>query len=81
MGKRSRKHRRNVPARSFEPESRYGFAHVLLVNAIAWAVLLLIPFIVGKLFAGHGADIYPFYVVLGLCFTVGSVLDYSLDRI
>ncbi|HUT04694.1 MAG TPA: hypothetical protein VM163_12480 [bacterium] len=66
---------------SFGSGSRYGFGHVLLVNAIAWAVLLLIPFIVGKLFTGHGADIYPFYAVLGLCFTVGSLLDCSLDRI
>ena len=81
MGKRNRKHKSNVAATSPERRSWYGFTHVLLVNAIGWAVLLLIPFVVGKSFAGHGADIYPFYGVLGLCFTVGSVLDYSLDRI
>ena len=52
----------------------------MLANVIGWAVFLFVPFIVGKSFVGHGADIYPFFSLLGLGFTAGTILDYTLDN-
>jgi len=81
MGKRSKKQKPSVVERTTERRPRYTFLYLVLANIIAWAVFLLVPFIVGKSFMGHGADIYPFFSLLGLGFTTGSMLDYTLDNI
>ncbi|MBN1591662.1 MAG: hypothetical protein JW941_00275 [Candidatus Coatesbacteria bacterium] len=59
----------------------YSLPQLLVANVIAWAVFLLIPFVVGKTFVGHGAEIYTFFSLLGLGFSAGSILDFSLDRL
>ena len=81
MGKRRKKQKPAAAVGPTEREPRYAFSRLVLVNIIAWAAFLLVPFIVGKWFVGHGAEIYPFFSLLGLGFTTGSVLDYTLDKI
>ena len=81
MGKRRKKPKPAVAAATAERSPHYTLAHLVLANIIAWALFLLVPFIVGKSFMGHGAEIYPFFSLLGLGFTAGSVLDYTLDNI
>ena len=81
MGKRRKKQKPSVAERAAERRPSYTFSQLVLANIIAWAVFLLVPFIVGKSFMGHGADIYPFFSLLGLGFTAGSILDYTLDNI
>ena len=81
MGKRSKRQKPAVAAKSAERKPRYAFSQLLLANVVAWGVFLMIPFIMGKSFVGHGAEIYPFFSLLGLGFTAGSVIDFALDRI
>jgi len=80
MGKRSKKQKPADAVRTAERRRHYTFSHLVLANVIGWAVFLFVPFIVGKSFVGHGADIYPFFSLLGLGFTAGTILDYTLDN-
>ena len=79
MGKRSKKQKPADAARTAERRRQHIFSHLVLANVIGWAMFLSIPFIVDKAFVGHGADIYPFFSLLGFGFTAGTILDYTLD--
>jgi len=81
MGKKGKKQKPAVASRTAERKPLYTFTHLVVTNIIAWAVFLLVPFILGKSFIGHGADIYPYFSLIGLGFTAGSILDYTLDNI
>ena len=81
MGKKGRSQKPVVAARIAEKKPSYAFSQLLLANAVAWAVFLLIPFIAGKSFVGHGAEVHTFFSLLGLGFSTGSVLDFALKRV
>ena len=81
MGKKGRSPRPVAATKIAESKPSYTFSQLMLANAVAWAVFLLIPFIAGRAFVGHGAEVDTFFSLLGLGFSTGSVLDFALNRI
>ena len=80
MGKKGRSQKSVVAAKIAEGRPSYTFSQLLLANVVAWTVFLAIPFIAGKSFMGHGAEVYTFFSLLGLGFSTGSFLDFALNR-
>jgi len=82
MSKKRKKGRAGPQARSSLERVQYSFGDLILVNVVAWALFLVVVFLVHKSYPGHGAHVWPFFSFIGIGFTIGSVLDYilSVDR-
>ena len=85
MGKKKKAVRARAEAAVKELKRRYSVGQLLLANTVAWALFLLLALIVEKAYPAvpghsHGAYVLGFYAFVGIGVTIGSFLDYALDR-